>query len=259
VWTLAEQGNRSFIDTAGLSVIENSTGTPIVVTSDRIASLTWGSGADAFCMLDPADWTLLSDVAPGQLLTVFGNNLDPQQTVLFNGSPAAILYSSQQQINVQAPVELADQTAVTITVIAGNRSFSLPLSVVQSSPAAFLSAVSFAVDNPGLSCGNVAILPAFPPLADNDDGTYNGCAHSAPAGSRVTLYFNGAGLHPSFSLPGSNSFVDIESAQVVPGFPAGFWRLKLRVSDRASGLGTVSAQIDGKSLRVAPLGLVFGN
>jgi uncharacterized protein (TIGR03437 family) len=259
-WTLAEQGNRFFIDTSGLSVFESSTGAPVGVTYDRVASLTWGPGADGFCLLDPADWTLLGEVAPGQLVTVFGNDLDPQRTtVLLDGSPATILYNSQQQINVQTPAELSDRSAVTITIVSGDRSVSIPLAVVRSSPAAFLSGVSFAVDNPGLACGGMAILPAFLPVADNDDGTANSCAHPAPPGSHVTLYFNGAGLQPRFSLAGSNSFVDIESAQVVPGFPAGFWQLRLRVSDHASGLGTVSVQIDGKNSRVSPLGLVVGN
>lgn len=52
-------------------------------------------------------------VAPGELVTVFGDNLGdrgcagPAEEILFNGVPAATLFLSPNQINAEVPWEIA--------------------------------------------------------------------------------------------------------------------------------------------------------
>src|SRR6202035_4655016 len=101
------------------------------------------------------------NVAPGQLLTLYGTSLAPSSpltpsngfppsfngvTVTFNGIPAPILYTSGIQINMQVPYEIAGQTQVTMQV--SSQSAATPLSesyilgVVAIQPSVFLSATN---------------------------------------------------------------------------------------------------------------------
>jgi uncharacterized protein (TIGR03437 family) len=100
-----------------------------------------------------------------------------------NQTPAPLLYVSQQQINLQAPYEIAGspQTNVTVTYsdVNGNSvSDSRTLKVAAINPVAFLS------------------LPSFinQPLALNGNGTVNSQTNPAAAGSGVTIFVDGLGI-----------------------------------------------------------------
>jgi uncharacterized protein (TIGR03437 family) len=102
-----------------------------------------------------------------------------------NQTPAPLLYVSEQQVNFQAPYEIAGspQTNVTLTYsdVNGNSvSDTRTLPVVASNPVAFLSQPS---------TGNQTF-----PLTLNADGTVNSPTNPAAAGSVVTIFVDGLGL-----------------------------------------------------------------
>jgi len=181
-------------------------------TNGTLAAVDYLSASRLACVKDPADNVQLRKLAPGQLLSLFGEDLAPVLPflpasgvsastndfgVFFNGIPAPILYSSGQQINTQIPFELAGQASVRVQVV--NKQLPLKLAetytlaVAERQPAIFLSTAAWTSPFPGYTqCGGtVAIGPAA--LAVNADGTLNDCANPAVSGSTVTLFANGLG------------------------------------------------------------------
>ena len=159
------------------------------------------------CILDSADLSPVTAIAPGELLSMFGRFLyfetDPFSSAPnpVNGSfpvkfqslgivagqtPAPLLYVSEQQINFQAPYEIAGnpQTGITVTYSDVNQnsdSDSRSLPVTATNPVAFLSQPRN---------GSQTLIP----LTINADGTVNSQTHPAPAGSVVTIFLDGLGL-----------------------------------------------------------------
>jgi uncharacterized protein (TIGR03437 family) len=207
---------RMTLDGSAISSSHTPPGTPLAYDSTT-GTLLLASGSDLLrfdlsratpiaCVLDAADLSPVTTVAPGELLAMFGRFLYSQNNpfalpivpvngsfpvtsqglgVVANQTPAPLLYISEQQINFQAPYEIAgsSQTNVTVTYsdVNGN-SFadSRTLQVAASNPVAFLSQPSI-------------VNQSFP-LALNVDGTVNSQTNPAPAGSVVTIFLDGLGL-----------------------------------------------------------------
>ena len=172
------------------------------------------------CTTDAADFAPLSSIAPGQLLTLFGEDIGPtpavqaqQQggfipvslgyagvSVTFNDVPAPILYASSGQVNVQVPYEVADLASVTMKIQYGSTSTAV-FSVVLSQPSAFVQAVGYA------TC-NGEIRESLLPVAVNADGSLSGCGNQAQRGTFVYVFLNGLGLaggHPVTGAIGATS------------------------------------------------------
>jgi uncharacterized protein (TIGR03437 family) len=114
--------------------------------------------------------------------------------ILFDGTPAPILYSSSTQINAVVPFELA-QIATVVTIQNGSQTigpFQLP--VVAAVPRLFTVAGTQQV------------------LAVNQDGTVNSTANPAAAGSVITVFISGAG---AFDPP----LTDGQLGPLTPPFP----------------------------------------
>ncbi len=197
-----------------------------VVVAQQPALVTFPPDGRVYAIADPADNARVVNVAPGQLLTLYGTNLAPAPpaqppngfpttldgvTVTFNGIPAPILYASGIQINLQVPYEIAGQTQVTMQVssamVSPPVSESYILGVVARQPSVFLSASNFSGPIFGqLSCAGTTYA-GVQALAYNPDGSVNSCANPAPTGSRVTIFLNGAGVtSPSLSTGSVNAF-----------------------------------------------------
>ena len=158
------------------------------------------------CVADPADNVQLLSVAPGQLLTLFGTMLAPSVegpsgepptalngvTVTFNGIAAPILYTSDNQVNVQVPHGIAGQTMVTMKIENSTTAVALdealPLAVTQQQPSVFLTTEALAGIEPACS-GTDGVAPTV--VALNGDGSRNSAANPASAGSTVTIFLNG--------------------------------------------------------------------
>jgi len=130
-------------------------------------------------------------VAPGELLVLFGSNLGPGvlastgsplglslagTSVLFDGSPGVMIYTSAQQLAVIAPVGLQGRASTQIQVQYQNK-LSLPVNVrvVDASPAIFT------VDQSGQG----AVV--------NQKLTPNSASAPAAIGSVVSIFGTGGG------------------------------------------------------------------
>jgi len=127
----------------------------------------------------------VTSIAPGELLSIFSERLPFWAaflmdistslggiSVTFNGIAGPLLYVSTQQINVQAPYEIAGgaQTTLTLNTQQTNTSDSRTLPVIARNPVAFLTTPAYA----DLEKCDLVLL-GFPPgpfpLAFNSDGS----------------------------------------------------------------------------------------
>jgi uncharacterized protein (TIGR03437 family) len=200
-------------------------------------------------------------VAPGQMVTLFGEGLGPPDAasaewnpdgtlatllagvhVLFNGIPAPLLSAQANKVNCIVPFGVADGNTASITVkYAG----------AQTDPLVFH--VAKALANPFTK----DYLPGSDLIAINNDGTLNSPNHPAARGSIITLFATGLGQTDpplkdgqisSSAAPVQNSpFVDFItipptnriSADVlyqgsIPGQIAGLYQMNVRVPTTAA-------------------------
>lgn len=140
-------------------------------------------------------------ISPGELVTLFGNGLGPQQgvqpqvaapnsfptrtanvQVTFDGIPAPLLWVQDAQINLVAPWSLSPAKNTQVCVSYNNVNTNcLSLPVVQATPAVFMVDFRYAA-------------------ALNQDGTLNSAANPAAPGSIVSVFATGLGpISPSQS------------------------------------------------------------
>jgi uncharacterized protein (TIGR03437 family) len=116
-------------------------------------------------------------VAPGEILTLFGAGLQGTD-VLFDGTPAPILYTAPSQVNAIAPYGIYNKATTQVQVTErGQVIANLQLSVAASAPALFTA------DGSGVGPG--AIL--------NHDYTVNSPSNPAERGATIMLFATGAG------------------------------------------------------------------
>jgi uncharacterized protein (TIGR03437 family) len=133
-------------------------------------------------------------VAPGELVTLFGSGIGPASAqhpigspsstalggtnVLFDGTPAPLLYAAPNQINGIVPFGISGQTATQVTVTAqGQMIAGVALAVAATAPAIFT------LDSTGVGPG--AIL--------NQDSSVNSPSNPAAKGSVIAIFATGAG------------------------------------------------------------------
>jgi uncharacterized protein (TIGR03437 family) len=145
-------------------------------------------------------------VSPGQLVAIFGSSLGPSTPsslqldasgnvtnsiggtqVLFDGTPAALIWTSANQVNAVVPFGISAQTTQIQVQYQGQASDSVAVAVAPSTPGIF------SLDGSGAGPG--AIL--------NQDGSINSAAQPAAAGSSVTLFATGAGQLSPAGVDGS--------------------------------------------------------
>jgi uncharacterized protein (TIGR03437 family) len=170
---------------------------PVSDTRPRIACI-----ANAASNVDMKPIALSSyddaGVAPGEILTVLGHAIGPEDNttaqvnaggflptslagvrVLFNGVAAPLLYVSTGQVNAIAPYRIAGWSSVEIEVeYRGERSNPVTAHVVRAEPGIFTR------DSSGVGEA----------LALNEDGSLNSQENPASSGSMITIYATGEGL-----------------------------------------------------------------
>ena len=130
----------------------------------------------------------IGSISPGELVTLFGNGLGPQQgvqayvappnlsptrmanvQVTLDGTPAPLLWVQDAQINLVAPWSLTPGQNAQVCVSYNDVNTNcLTLPVVQATPAVFMVDAQYAA-------------------ALNQDGTYNSAGNPAAPGSIVTV------------------------------------------------------------------------
>ena len=125
--------------------------------------------------LSSADWR---DSA-GEIVTLYGFNFGTSApSVVFNGSPATVLASSNCQITAVVPFELDRQgtAEALVSVFVGRQSLGpIKLPVVASVPGIFTA--------DGIGSGQAAIL--------NQDGSVNSLSNPAAVGSIISVFITG--------------------------------------------------------------------
>lgn len=136
-------------------------------------------------------------ISPGAIVAIFGQNLGPAtlaggtvsssgmvQTsaggtrVLFDGTPAPVLYTRADQVGAVVPYVSALKPTTHVQVeYLGSRSEAVEIPVSAVGPAIFSAGASGA--------GQAAVI--------NQDGSFNSVAHPAPRGSIVTIFCTGEG------------------------------------------------------------------
>jgi len=163
------------------------------------------------CILYSADLQPVTSIAPGELVSLFGefssgSASTPSSgqfptslgglTVAVNGIPSPLLYAGPEQINFQAPFAIAGAAQANIAFASAqpNLSDSRTLSIVAANPVAFLNTAQ--PSPPLATCINesCASVNGLLPLALNPDGSLNTCASPAAAGPAVTMFLNGLGV-----------------------------------------------------------------
>jgi len=191
-----------------------------------------------------------STIAPGELLTIFGNGIGPAvpagplidsqgristllsgYRVTFDGFAAPLLYVSAGQINAVVPFSIAgESTSVLEVTTAGGQRFTAIEPVSAGAPAIFALGTS----------GQGAIL--------NGDFSVNSPGRPAARGSWVSIYATGTGvlnpqvadgtLIPASNLPQSTAAIQVtiggQPANVnyqgaAPGFAAGLMQINAQV------------------------------
>ena len=189
-------------------------------------------------------------VAPGEIVTLFGSGLGPARLttgnlgtslggvqVLFDGSPAPLLYVSSTQISAVTPFGLSGKNSTQVQVtFNGVTSMPLAKSVVDAAPGIFSAAAS----GKGLAAST------------NSDGSLNSLLNPAAPGTYVTFYITGSGplSPPAFDgsvatgiaravLPSSVT-IGGKAAQVLyvgaaPGIVNGFTQVNVVIPRDAAG------------------------
>jgi uncharacterized protein (TIGR03437 family) len=160
-------------------------------------------------------------VSPGELVTIFGTGIGPATAafatvdpatgklattiggvqVLFNGTPAPMIYASSTQVSAVVPYEMALISNPSVWIAyAGQTSNAYPLTVAATAPGLFAQNAS--------GSGTGAIL--------NQDNSLNGPNHPAAKGSIVQMFMTGEGQTTPQGVTGKITGVTLPPPQVTP-------------------------------------------
>ncbi len=186
------------------------------------------------------------EVAPGEIVTLFGTGFGAASAVSFDGLPAPILYTSDTQINAVVPFGIAGPVTFATVSTNGESWGPVRLPVADAVPGIFQTN----------STGSAAAL--------NQDGSGNSISNPAQPGTAVALFLTGLGrwnvsapdgslgpLVPPFPAPvlGVSAQVDAISVPVLyagqaPGLILGAAQVNILIPENApNGIGYVSIYV----------------
>ena len=211
-------------------------------------------------------------IAPGEIVSLFGQGLGPQQgvqppvtlesgypvqvagvQVLFDGQAAPLLYVQDGQINAIVPWGLTPGSTATVCV-----SYNSMLTNCLNEPVIQAAPAVFTIDG-----AHAAAL--------NQDGTINSSAHPAPAGTIVSVFATGLGpIKPAANdgdivVPPLPENVLGVTADILLSGGLGILSIPVPVvyagpaPYEVAGLSQINLQIPATSLKLARLFLRVGN
>ena len=158
------------VDAGGNVYVADAANNAVRMLTPVSASLTVNAVTNAASNLAGA-------VSPGELVVLYGAGLGGVRTVLFNGVAGPLLYAAPGQVGAVVPYAVGGGPVQVVAQNAG--AASAPVAVASAATAPGL----FTADGSGL--GQAAAV--------NQDGTRNGAAAPAAAGSVLSLYATGEG------------------------------------------------------------------
>jgi uncharacterized protein (TIGR03437 family) len=215
--------------TVALAVFPNHSGASLTATVLVAGvSVTVTQPAVALAPLPPirgvvnaASYIVGAPVSPGEMVTLFGPGLGPATAayaavdpatgklatniggvqVLFNGTPAPMIYASNTQVSAVVPYEMASVANPSVWInFAGQTSSAYQLSVAAAAPGLFAQNAS--------GSGPGSIL--------NQDNSLNGPGHAAAKGSIVQVYLTGEGQTTPPGVTGAITTATLPPPQVTP-------------------------------------------
>jgi uncharacterized protein (TIGR03437 family) len=170
-------------------------------------------------------------IAPGEILTIYGSGIGPQQgaagvfsasgllanllggaEVLFDGLPAPLFYAQAGQINVQAPYTIAQQATTSVQV--QYQGLAVAVAILQVTAAA----------------------PAVFPTILNQDGSLNSAANPAAQGSIITFFGTGEGVTNGANIAGQMAAAPYARPQLAVAATVGGGAAALLYAGAAPGL-----------------------
>ena len=234
------------------------------------------------CILDSADLKPPNQIAPGELLSIFGQHLagstnapsPPFPTsltgisVTVNGIASPLLYTSPQQINLQAPFEIAGAAQANIAFASTqlNATDSRTLPIVPQNPVVFLDTVTPLPTYAECQANGTTYDGGPIPLAFNANGSRNSCTNPAAPGSVVRIFLDGLGVPsppqttgvvtpdpgPALNLPitfAGNLPATVVAATALPGAISGVWQVDIRMPANEIGAIPVTPIVGGAQTR----------
>ncbi len=241
-----------------------SSGTDVTAVDPNVAQ------TPIACILDSADLKPVTAIAPGELLSLFGEfasagptvpaagqsatSLDGV-TISVNGTPSQLFFAGGEQINFQAPygITAGAQANINFAYTFSNLSDSLTLPVAASNPTAFLNMATPSAALQTCTIEDSASVNGLLPLALNSDGSVNTCLNPAAPGSAVSLFLNGTG---TISAPAVTvtAPLTVSSVSALPGAVPSVWQVNLHIPAGEGGGGIqVSLTAGGVPVRDANL------
>lgn len=199
-------------------------------------------------------------VAPGEIVTIYGTAIGPTTlvkpqltsdgtaltkllgatSVLFDGTQAAMIYTSEGQVSAVVPYGVAGkQTTSVVVEYNGTRSPAFPVTVAASSPAIFT------LDQSGKNAG--AIL--------NQDFSINGTTNPAERGSVIQIFCTGAGVTLPASVDGQLTGVPLPELSLPVAVLIGGAESRILYKGGAPGSVAGLTQINAE----VPLGILPGD
>lgn len=188
-------------------VIDAAANSPLAVSVQLVITGGPGNLPKINAIVNAASGLGSGSVSPGEMVSIFGTNIGPQNPVglsinssgsvntsnggvqvFFNGLASPISYASNSQLNVVVPYGLSGITnASAVVSLGGQTSAPFAVTVVSTMPGIFTQS--------GSGIGPGAIV--------NQDGTINTSNHPAPKGSVVLIYATGEGSTNPPGITGS--------------------------------------------------------
>jgi uncharacterized protein (TIGR03437 family) len=199
-------------------------------------------------------------VAPGEIVAIYGTAIGPSTLVrpqlttdgksltkllggtrvLFDDTPAAMIYTLDTQVSAVAPYDVSGKTTVNVTVeYNGVRSAAFPVTVAASAPAIFT------LDQSGKNAG--AIL--------NQDYSVNGTSNPAARGSVIQIFCTGAGVTLPASVDGELTGTPLPELTLPVSVLIGGAEAKILYKGGAPGSVAGLTQINAE----VPLGIATGD
>ena len=180
--------------------------------------ITVGNTASVLGIVNAASFTS-GPVSPGDIVTIFGNNLGPANpasltitagfvdttlsgvSVTIDGKNAPMLYVSQNQLSVQVPYEVSIGANKTVVVTNGLSTANSTVTTTATAPGIFTANGSGAGQAAALTCS-----------ATTNTCALNSATNLAKIGDIVTLYLTGEGIYNLPPLSGGIS----DTGYIVP-------------------------------------------
>jgi uncharacterized protein (TIGR03437 family) len=215
--------------------------------NNAVRMLSPVSAALAVSAVTNAASNLAGPIAPGELVVLYGNGLGGVRTVLFNGVAGPVLYATPGQVGAVAPYAVAGGSQQVVVESAGTASAPVAVAVAPTAPGVFTA------DRSGR--GQAAAV--------NQDGTQNGAANPAAAGSELSLYATGEGQTLPAGVDGKPAAAplpqpvakvtvtiggvaaEVRYAGGAPGLIAGVMQVNVMVPAGVSGTAPVVLTVGG--------------